>query len=188
VRHYAILALLSVMLSLPAGAAVINWKEGTALGTLVDAPTTSVGGVGTVQQARNGGFYTYTPTTANITSDSSAVIDVRVCGGPGPTVIHYPDVTDGSNYTAEGFVYGCPTSTFSVNTCHKILADIDGGGVDNVALDGDAGDDRDGSLTSEQRMWITAIRFPFIAFHHTVNVSGGGIAADVRVDLFCAHP
>lgn len=182
-KYLALLIISLSLLSLSSQAATISWMEQTALGTSVAASSSVVGGIGTLQQAKNGGMYTYTPTTADETSDNSAVIDVRVCGGPGPTIVAWPD-TSGLDYTGQAFVYACPTSTFSPTTCMKVLADIDGGGVDNVTLNGDDGSDRDASGTAEQRAWITGVTFPFIAVRHTVACTSN----QCRVDLYCAHP
>lgn len=181
---------LLLLTSLPTQAATISWLEQKPDGTTAAAETAVFGALGTIQQAKPGRLYTYAPSASNITNDNSAVLDVRACAGPGPTITAWTDI-NGSDFSAEAFVFACPTGTFSATGCIKVLTDIDGGGVDNLSLDGDDGTNRDATGTGQQRIWMTGVSFPLIAVRHEVDsalLTDGVDFGRVRIDVYCAQP
>jgi hypothetical protein len=142
------------------------------------------------------------PSTSPIVQPGQLVYTTYVSGGTLPppldiksckdlTVKFHPDYGGSGTYTAEVRIWDChqgaPTLDESVAAfteeyyCDRILGDFNGGGVDNVTLNGDDGTDRDGDLLEEQRSKIFGVKGAFLHVEYAISPS----AETTRTTVIC---
>lgn len=178
--------LIALSLIAPSSAWAVNEFEWVSVRTGNPAPSADFGSEDPteVQEAQPGQvYYVDFPDSAS-PGETTKLIHTSGCDNGG-TLKFYPDIA-GAQFTAEAKIWTCPVpmqgTDISETRCSRVLADIDGGGVDNVTLNGDDGSDRDGDASLEQRHWISDIPFGDL-FVEIDTVPTGGVTA--RAVLYC---